>query len=58
MRPDRHARQFAPTATALVIVGDAGVEQVVPASDQLADWNATEPPAAVVDDRPARAFRV
>jgi zinc protease len=53
-----HARQFAPTATALVIVGDVDVEQVVRlASDQLADWNATEPPAAVVDDRPARAFR-
>ena len=53
-----HARQFAPTATALVIVGDVDVEHVVRlASDQLADWKATEPPAAVVDDRPARHFR-
>lgn len=53
-----HAEQFAPAASALVIAGDVDVDQVVRlASDHLADWKATEPPAAVVDDRPVRDYR-
>ena len=53
-----HAQQFAPAVTALVIAGDVDVDQVVRlANDYLADWNAVEPPAAAVDDLPARDSR-
>ena len=53
-----HAEQFAPAATAVVIVGDVDVDQVVRlAGDRLADWKASQPAAAVVDDRPAQESR-
>lgn len=49
-----HAERFAPSVTALVVVGDVDVDFVHEvATEALGDWMAASPPTTTVDDRAA-----
>jgi zinc protease len=53
-----HARQFAPTVTALIVAGDVEIDQVLQlATENLGDWTAAAPAPVSVDDLPAREYR-
>lgn len=53
-----HAKQFAPSVTALIVVGDVDGDQVQQmVEDRLASWNAGATVVASVDDKPAKKSR-
>jgi zinc protease len=53
-----HASQFAPSGTALIVVGDVDPDGVLQLTTEcLGDWAAGDPAPIRVDDAPARAYR-